>query len=97
MATTYAPEIEAAIERQARQKGLTRDEFIEDVVRQSVYPLPLPEPTAEQMGRPPGGPDISNVPLSVPLDDWEADILSMGKFSKAVLSDEAVSREEIYD
>jgi hypothetical protein len=100
MATTYAPELEAAIEQQARQKGVSRDEFLEDIVRKSLFPvtlpLPLPEPTAEQMGRPPGGPDISNVPLDEPLDEWEEDILSLAMDCGVSLSDEAVSSEGIY-
>ena len=82
MTITFPPDIALRIQRYAAYKGVTPNDAVVEITRTAI-PEEMLSSEANSLGE--------------PIDEWEADILNMGKFSTAVLSDEALSREQMYD
>ena len=82
MTITLPPDIENALAEQAHKRGMTPERLVLDTLREQLM---LVTPTH-------GG-----VTQEPPCDEWETLLLSVGSPAGVSLSDDATSRESLYD
>ena len=82
MIITLPPDIENALAEQANKRGMTPERLVLDTLREQLMPV-----TLAPLG-------VTQVP---PYDEWEALLLSVDSPAGVSLSDDATSRESLYD
>ena len=76
MVLTLGPDLEAALNEQARRQGVAPEELALNLLRERFLP---PAPPIQ------------------PQDEWERGLLALARDCGVSLSDEALSREQLYD
>jgi hypothetical protein len=82
MTITLTPDIANALQVQAQKQGTTPQHFVLKILRERLA-LALPETTTDS--------------IEPPADAWEAMLQSVASPAGVSLSDEATSRESLYD
>ena len=85
-------ELVAGLKRLAHRRGIEPEALALEVLRERCTPLDeAPDPARIPL------PAEAQVPPFEPRDEWERRLLALGTDCGVSLSDEALSREEMYD